>query len=140
MKIRQARFFAAAGSLVAIVALTNMAEAASAYTVGPSKVRSGPGANHPVIGGVLGGSRVTVHECTTGWCRLSAQALHGWMAQSRLEFVQSTPAVQQAPTIQFNFGFGFGGRSGQNAGAPGNRNAGAPGGQPGPHSAMVGQP
>ncbi len=67
------------GSLLVAGLIASSAPAAEA--ISGANIRSGPGANYPVIGKLAEGDNVTVSECAeAGWCRIS----RGWVSAKLL--------------------------------------------------------
>jgi len=55
--------------------------ALAAEAISGANVRSGPGANYPVVGKLAAGDNVTVSECAAaGWCRIAG----GWVSATLL--------------------------------------------------------
>jgi uncharacterized protein YraI len=91
-----------------------IAAAATAFTVGPTNVRTGPGPQYPIVAKVAGGFRVEVAGCVKGyeWCRIPLRGHDAWINSSRLEIVHQGRRVVLgpnyyrawgAPVIVFNF-------------------------------------
>lgn len=67
------------GSLLVAGLIATSAPAAEA--ISGANIRSGPGANYPVVGKLAEGDSVTVSECAeAGWCRISG----GWVSAKLL--------------------------------------------------------
>ena len=106
--------FASIVTLVGLI-LPGAASAATAYAVGTTNMRAGPGTNYPVVARIGGGSRVQVYGCVRGysWCDSNVRGFRGWIAASRLEFVYRGARVLvpdyydyfDVPIITFNFGY-----------------------------------
>jgi len=61
-------------------------------------VRSGPGTQYAVIGSLPNGTRVTVLEQRSGWWRVQAGSLKGWVASQYLRADTGTPALPAPST------------------------------------------
>jgi uncharacterized protein YraI len=89
--------------------------AATAFTVGPTNVRTGPGPQYPVVAKMAGGLRVEVAGCVKGyeWCRIPLRGgRDAWINSMQLEIVHNGRRVVLgpsyyrawgAPIIVFNF-------------------------------------
>lgn len=67
------------GSLLVAGLIASSAPAAEA--ISGANIRSGPGANYPVVGKLAEGDNVTVNACDpAGWCRISG----GWVSANLL--------------------------------------------------------
>jgi uncharacterized protein YraI len=102
-------------ALLCTLTVPSFATAATAYAVGgATNMRAGPGTQFPVVGRVIGGSRVNVVGCVPSfsWCDGTVQGVRGWIAGSRLEFpyanrrvlVPEYYAYFGAPVVRFDFG------------------------------------
>jgi lysozyme len=73
---------------------------------GALNVRSGPGANYPMVAGLQYGQRVKVVARQNGWAQFETPA--GWSNETFLTFEQSTPPVivenPQAPVTPISYG------------------------------------
>lgn len=88
--------FVSAFVVLTLMAAPALGEEGSAKT--SLNVRSGPGLQQPVIGGLAPGEPVTIDQCANSWCLIQGLNTRGWVAEAYLQrskFSQSWSAVSQ---------------------------------------------
>jgi len=95
-----------AGLIALAVLLPGVAAAATAFTVSPTNVRTGPGTRFPVVAVVGGGARVNIVGCVKGysWCKLAHRGRDVWISSSQLQFVYQGRRVFLSPAYYSFFG------------------------------------
>jgi len=81
------RRFLAMGLLAAAAALTpTLAEAATGYLSGRTKMRAGPDHGYPTVAVIRRGEGVVIHGCLAdkSWCDVSFEGERGWMPTDKL--------------------------------------------------------
>ena len=100
----QAGSFLGVTILVTALALSNVADAASTYTVeGITTMHSGSGSQYPVIARIRGGRHINVLGCLPdySWCKAMMKDRRGWISATRLEFPHAGQLVPLATFYTF---------------------------------------
>jgi uncharacterized protein YraI len=99
-----ARSFLGAAILLVALAASNLADAASTYTLGGiTTMHSGPGSQYPVIARIRGGRHINVLGCLPdySWCKAMMNDMRGWISATRLEFPHAGQLVPLATFYTF---------------------------------------
>jgi len=71
-------------AVLALVATTAAASAASAYATSNVNVRSGPSTHYRVVDTLRRGELVDVQQCRSGWCFVEKRGADGWVSANYL--------------------------------------------------------
>ena len=113
-------------TVAALLAGAVSAFAAPASVSANVNVRSGPSAQHPVVGSLFANNAIDVGQCSAGWCQVSAVNVSGWVSSDFVVIGRQAqaPSYPQGngfggPDINLEFNFGGNGRPFPPNGNPG---------------------